>query len=394
MNSRYSWKARFAAALVVWTIALDFASAAEESSEEPTRLINFSARANVGSNQNALIAGFAVSGDSGTQKNLLVRGMGPSLSMFGIQPALTDPVLKFDVITGSNPEFQATNAGWATQPVVTAPVDNLWMLGWGRVEFQAATEQIMSEVGAFTPIMAASSDAALLATLPSGTFTAGISSANGGTGYALAEVYDADNAMGNGTDTARLTNFSARAQVGSDPGVLIAGFVITGWLPDTVLVRGMGPSLVSFGITNALLMPTVTLYDSTGLVIATNTGWTNPPVMGDSLVVSWVFQATPEQFALAGAFQPISSQSADSALVVTLPAGSYTVEVGGAGNSTGVALVEIYETSAPVYGVAGNLGSVRRQRRVRHTGTEGSVQKAACCSNSACHTNRRRGLPC
>jgi hypothetical protein len=286
--------------------------------------------------------------------------MGPSLILFGLQPVLADPVLAFNVITGSNPEYQATNTGWATQPVVQAPVDDIWMLGWGKVGFQAATQQIMSGVGAFPPIATTSADTALLATLPSGTFTGGISSSSGGTGYALAEVYDADQATGNGADTARLLNFSARALVGNGPDILIAGFVITGSLPDTVLVRAMGPSLVPFGISQALTSPTVTVYDSAGLVIATDTGWTNVPTTGNSPIVSWLYQAGPSEFSLAGAFQPISSHSADSALLITLPAGAYTVEVSGSGNTEGVALVEIYETSAPVFSVAGKQGSENR----------------------------------
>jgi hypothetical protein len=357
IHSDNSSKAGHLAALVaVLALFPGFALAGDLQNPQPTRLVNFSARANVGGGQNGLIAGFAISGDSSTQKNILVRGIGPSLSLFGLQPVLADPVLTFNVITGSNPEYQATNTGWATQPVVLAPVDNIWMLGWGAVEFHAATQEIMSGVGAFLPIAPTSADTALLATLPSGTFTGGISSTSGGTGIALAEIYDADHATGNGADTARLVNFSARAMVGNGPDVLIAGFVITGSVPDTVLVRAIGPSLVSFGIDHALASPTLTVYDSTGLVIATDTGWTNEPVNGDSPVYSWVYQASSDEFSLAGAFQLISSNSADSALLVTLPAGAYTVEVSGSGNAKGVALVEIYETSPPLYSVAARDG--------------------------------------
>ncbi len=352
--------APWATFLAFLALAPGLVQAGDPSNLQPTRLVNFSARASVGAGQAVLIAGFAISGDSSTQKNILVRGMGPSLSLFGLQPVLADPVLTFDVLTGSNPEYQATNTGWATQPVVLAPVDNIWMSGWGQVDFRAATQQIMSEVGAFSPVSPSSADTALLATLPSGTFSGGISSSSAGTGYALAEIYDADEAMGNGADTARLVNFSARAMVGNGPDVLIAGFVITGSVPDTVLVRAIGPSLVSFGINQALASPTVTVYDSAGLMIATDTGWAKPPVIGNSPVVSYVYQATASEFSQAGAFQLISSNSADSALLITLPEGAYTVEVSGSGNTNGVALAEIYESSPPLFEVASKNGGGKK----------------------------------
>jgi hypothetical protein len=47
-------------------------------------------------------------------------------------------------------------------------------------------------------------------------------------------------------------------------------------------------------------------------------------------------------FAQVGAFG-LPAASADSALLVTLPAGTYTAEVSGANNSSGIALVEVYE---------------------------------------------------
>lgn len=135
--------------------------------------------------------------------------------------------------------------------------------------------------------------------------------------------------------TARLINISTRAMVGTGSNILIPGFVVSGSGTETLLIRADGPSLSQFGVTGVLAKPSLSVYNSSGAVIATNTGW------GTS--------ANPTQIASVaasvGAFA-LSSGSADSAVVMTLPAGAYTVEVSGVGNTTGVALAEIYEVSS------------------------------------------------
>jgi hypothetical protein len=88
----------------------------------------------------------------------------------------------------------------------------------------------------------------------------------------------------------------------------------------------------------------LTLFDSKGNVITSNQGWQNPPATPTG---TWAGQASPADathatFASVGAFD-LSNGTADSALVVTLPAGAYTAEISGSGNGTGVALVEVYE---------------------------------------------------
>jgi hypothetical protein len=323
------------------------AFAGVSTSQGVDRLVNLSARGDAGTGENGLVAGFAIGGDSlGTQKTILVRGIGPSLGAFGVQGVLENPVLTFNVITGANPQFQASNTGWASQVVVEAPVSNVMLPGWGPVGFQAATAAFMSQAGAF-PLSPASADSALVAMLPPGTFTASVTGANGATGVALAEIYDADGAVGNASNTVRLVNLSARANVGAGANPLVAGFVVAGSTTETLLVRAMGPSLAQFGLTGVLASPVVTVYDSAGLVVAGNTGWSTAPVAGPSPVSSGVQPATSAIFASVGAFQPAPTTTADSALVLTVPAGAYTVVVSGAAGATGVALVEIYELLVP-----------------------------------------------
>jgi hypothetical protein len=112
---------------------------------------------------------------------------------------------------------------------------------------------------------------------------------------------------------------------------MIAGFVISGGGSEELLVRGDGPSLTAFGVTGVLAVPTLSVL-SAQTIIATNTGWgtnSNPT------------QITSVGTSL-GAFN-LASGSADSALLANLQAGAYTAEVSGVNNSTGVALVEVYE---------------------------------------------------
>jgi hypothetical protein len=108
-----------------------------------------------------------------------------------------------------------------------------------------------------------------------------------------------------------------------------AGFVIGGTTPITILVRATGPALTQFGVTGALATPTLTLTSSKGAVIATDTGWNNSSSLSTA-------------FSEAGAFS-YAAGSADSAVVMTLAPGSYTVQVGSsvAANS-GYVLLEVY----------------------------------------------------
>jgi hypothetical protein len=133
---------------------------------------------------------------------------------------------------------------------------------------------------------------------------------------------------------ARLSNFSTRVQVGTGGNILIVGFEISGSGTETLLVRGDGPSLIRLGVAGALAQPSLSVLDSQGTLIASNTGWGT--------------DSNPSQIATVaaqvGAFA-YTSGSADCALLASLPAGAYSVEVSGLNNTTGVALAEIYEVS-------------------------------------------------
>lgn len=130
-----------------------------------------------------------------------------------------------------------------------------------------------------------------------------------------------------------LVNVSVRVNVPADAAFPVTtGFVISGG-PVRVLIRAVGPGLLQFGVTDAMADPKITLL-SGSTVVVTNDNWDS----GDSATDAEIAQAA----AKAGAF-PFENGSKDSAIVVTLPAGSYTVQTTPATGGPGQALVEVYE---------------------------------------------------
>ena len=262
-----------------------------------TRLVNLSARGPIGGG-NILIVGFVTNGSA--SKQLLIRGIGPTLAAFGVSNALSAPQL---TLFDSQPKVLGVNGGWVGA---------------------AALADAFGQVGAFA-LPTNSADSALLRNLPAGLYSAQLSGVGSATGVGLAEIYDADS----GTPAPRLVNLSASGFVGTGGNVLIAGLAISGNRPAKILVRAIGPTLSSFGVGGALATPQLMLFDSTGKTVATSTAWG-----GDTTLNS--------AFTQVGAFAlPLSSN--DSALLATVPPGSYTALVNGVGGTTGVALVEVYE---------------------------------------------------
>jgi sugar lactone lactonase YvrE len=272
---------------------------------DPGRLINLSCRADVGTGANALIVGFAIGGPSTSgPESVLIRASGPALSPFGVAGVLPDPYLR--LYNSSN--LIDSNAGWA-----------------GTASLKAA----FAQVGAFAWPNPSSLDSALFETLATASYSAVISGATNDSGVALAEIYDATLPGAYTPTTLRLVNLSSRVKVGSGANILIAGFVIGGSTSKTVLIRGSGPALSAFGVPGVLPDPQLQLNNSTG-TIASNAGW------GGNMQLAAVADSV-------GAFSWGSAPTPDSALLVTLPPGGYTVEVAGSSGDTGVALVEVYE---------------------------------------------------
>ena len=267
-----------------------------------SKIVNLSVRSGAGAGNETLIVGFVIAGQ-GAAKPVLVRGIGPSLAQFGVTGVLADPELTLY----RESVFVQTNDDWGTSP---------------QADQIAATT---TATGAFS-INRSTKDAALRVVLQTGAYTANVSS-RAGTGIALVEAYDADIPA-----LTRLVNVSARSFVDRGAGVLIVGFAIQGNTSKTVLVRGIGPALAAFGVSGTLVDPQLVLFKEGSEVVATNDDWWRG---GGAQSLLPVFNAV-------GAF-PLVSGQADAALTATLPPGSYTAQVKGAGDATGVALIEVYE---------------------------------------------------
>lgn len=279
------------------------ASVGGESSSPLTpraRIVNISTRAIVGLGDNAMIAGVVVADTEG--KRYLSRAIGPGLSNFGAAGYVPDPQLS--IFSGNGVELFRNN-GWETGPDA------------------ARIPAYSKSVGAF-PLSAGSKDSALADSLAAGTYTIQITTPTDQQGLALAELYELDR---NG----RTVNLSTRARVRAGDGVLIGGFVVQGPAYKRMLIRGVGPTLSAFGLSDALADPVLTVY-SGQTIVAANDKWQST----DNAAA--VVAATKN----AGAFA-LASDSEDAALLVTLPPGAYTVEVKGKGDTDGLALLEIYE---------------------------------------------------
>jgi sugar lactone lactonase YvrE len=274
---------------------------------------NLSARAYLPEGAGLVIAGFVTTGPGA--KSLLIRADGPALAADEISDFLPDPRL---TLFSGQAAFAQTES-WKPDLV-----------------------SVFSRVGAF-PLGAGSHDDALLQSVAPGPYTAQVASQASQAGVVLAEIYDADS----GAPANRLVNISARAEVGTGANILIGGFVVEGTTDEALLIRAVGPALGAFGVSGALEAPVLTLFNSNGAIIASNTGWGSPVVPGSGAVqggpgATVLLPATAAIFSQVGAFS-LPAGSADSAMVVELPVGSYTAQVSGLNGGTGVALVEIYE---------------------------------------------------
>ena len=114
-----------------------------------------------------------------------------------------------------------------------------------------------------------------------------------------------------------------RVQTGANVG--IGGFIITGSIPKHVLIRGIGPSLAGFGVPNALADPVLELHGPGAFVTVINDNWRD----------------TQEAAIQATGIPP--TNDLESAIDATLAPGNYTAIVKGKNNTSGVALVEVYD---------------------------------------------------
>jgi plastocyanin len=254
-----------------------------------SRLSNISTRALVQTGNNALIGGFIVSGTG--NKLVLLRVLGPTLSNFGVTNALANPILELHNGAGT---IIASNDNWGSAanaqsiPVNLRPPNSL--------------------------------ESAILISLAPGNYTAIVRGVNNTTGVALVEAYDLDSTTAGST----LSNISTRGLVQTGANVMIGGFIVQGTGTEKVLVRALGPTLASFGVTSVLANPALELRDVNGNLIEANDDWKST----NQAAITATGKQPPNDF--------------ESAILRDLGIGNYTAIVRGVNSTTGVALVEAY----------------------------------------------------
>jgi len=273
----------------------------------PPRLGNISTRSFVQTGDNVMIGGFIVQGTG--PKRVIIRAIGPELTQFGITNALANPTLELHNGSGA---VIASNDDWQTTII-------------GGIIGSSQVSDIQSSGHAPT----APSESAIIADLPPGNYTAIVRGVNSTTGVALAEVYDLSP-----TASSDLGNISTRSFVQTSDNVMIGGFIVQGTGPKRVIIRAIGPELTQFGITNPLANPTLELHNQAGALIASNDDW-QTTVIGGIITSSQVTDIQNSGHAPAVA--------SESAIIANLPPGNYTAIVRGVNNTTGVALVEVYD---------------------------------------------------
>ncbi len=250
------------------------------------QLLNVSTRARVGSGDRVMIGGFIIRG--ALRKEVVLRALGPSLTQAGVPGVLADPVLELYDSTGLLVEKNDDS---------TALPQNLVDLG---LKPGSPSESVID------------------VTLVPGSYTAVLSGAGNSSGAALLELYDLD------PTGSTLSNISTRGEVASSDDPIIGGFIAGGTKPAKVIVRAIGPSLASEGVTGAISDPVLELRDGEGSLLYANDNW----------------RSEQEQQVLDTTIPPLDDR--ESAIVATLPPGNYTAIVRDTAGVGGVALVEVY----------------------------------------------------
>jgi hypothetical protein len=153
---------------------------------------------------------------------------------------------------------------------------------------------------------------------------------------------------------AQAVNLSTRMRVGIDAHVGIGGFIVTGVIPRAainlqpdgstapkhVLIRAIGPSLPQ-SVPGVLADPVLELHGPGGFVTVTNNNWRDDPAQ--------------EALIIASGIPP--TNDFESAIDATLNPGDYTAIVRGNNNTSGVALVEVYDLDAAVLAKLSNIST-------------------------------------
>ena len=141
---------------------------------------------------------------------------------------------------------------------------------------------------------------------------------------------------------ATLLNISTRAPVQTGDNVMIGGFIVTGNQPKRVIIRAVGPSLEVEGnpVGGRMEDPTLELFDFNQKLIATNDDWQSNANRAD-IRRTRLAPRNPRE----------------SAILVTLPPGTFTAVLRGKDNSTGIGLVEVFDLNSATNAKLDNIST-------------------------------------
>ena len=147
---------------------------------------------------------------------------------------------------------------------------------------------------------------------------------------------------------AQLGNISTRAFVQTGDNVMIGGFIVQGTGPKRVIIRAIGPELSQYGVPDPLANPRLELHNAGGALIGSNDDWQHT-VIGGVITRNQVGDIQNSGHAPAN--------PSESAIIADLPPGNYTAIVRGVNDTTGVALVEVYDLSADTASILANIST-------------------------------------
>ncbi len=138
---------------------------------------------------------------------------------------------------------------------------------------------------------------------------------------------------------AKALNISTRLRAGPGDNAMIGGFIIQGSEFKTVVLRGIGPSLINSGINDALVDPVLSLYTGNGSLFWVNDDWRD----------------SQQNQIQASGLQP--SDDLESAMIHTLQAGPYTAVLAELNQTPGVGLVEVYDVDPSANSQLANIST-------------------------------------
>jgi len=133
-----------------------------------------------------------------------------------------------------------------------------------------------------------------------------------------------------------LGNIDTRSFVQTGDNVMIGGFIVQGTGTKRVIIRAIGPELGAppYNLPGALADPTLELHNAAAGLIGSNDNW-QTTIIGGIITSSQVSDIQSSGLA--------PTDASESAIIADLAPGNYTAIVSGVGNTTGVALVEVYD---------------------------------------------------